>query len=82
MAEELVERFLQMLAFHDHVNHAVVHQKFGALEGVRQLLFNRLLNHPRAGEADQSPSIATLAVTPPKVGSARMQMNGTRASPN
>ena len=44
---------LQILARHDQVDHAVLEQELRALEAGRQLLADRLLDHARAGEADQ-----------------------------
>ena len=48
MSDQRADRFFQLLAFDNHVNHAVIEQEFGSLELVRQLLFDRLLDHARA----------------------------------
>src|SRR6478752_7712562 len=39
----------QLAARHDHVDHPMIAQIFGALESLRQLLADRLLDHPRPG---------------------------------
>ncbi len=43
----------ELVARHDHVDHAVVEQIFGALEAVGQFLADRLFDDPLAGETDQ-----------------------------
>ena len=52
-AQRALERRLEILARHDHVDHAVLEQELRALEARRQLLADRLLDHARPGEADQ-----------------------------
>jgi hypothetical protein len=52
-AQELGDAPAQILALHDHVHHAVLHQELGALEALGQLLADGLLDHPRSGEPDQ-----------------------------
>ena len=42
---------------HDHVDHAVLEQVFRPLESLGQLLPDGLLDHPRAGEADNRPRL-------------------------
>ena len=53
MRDESAEGFLQLSALHDHIDHAMLQQKFRSLKLVRQLLFNGLLDHAGAGKADQ-----------------------------
>ena len=43
---------------HHHVDHAVFAQILGTLEYLRQLLADGLLDHARAGEADEAPGSA------------------------
>ena len=52
--EQAGQRRAQLGARHDHVDHAVLEQIFGALEALRQLLADRLLDDARAGEADDA----------------------------
>ena len=67
---------------HDGVDHAVLQQILGALEAGGQHLADRVLDHARAGEADEasgsarwtSPSMANEADTPPVVGSVSTTM--------
>jgi hypothetical protein len=67
---------------HHRIQEALLQQELRALKALRQLLPDRLLDHPRSGKTDQrpgsaifkSPSIAKLAVTPPVVGSVSTQM--------
>jgi len=47
------EGFFELFALHDHVEHAMLQQKFGSLKLIRQLLFNGLLDHAGAGKPDQ-----------------------------
>ena len=49
-ARELVAH---LAAVDDHVDRAVLEQELGALEALRQRLAHGLLDHARAGEADQ-----------------------------
>ena len=56
------------MAVHDHVNHAVIAQIFGALETFRQFLADGLLDHARAGETDQRAGLGDLHVAQHGVG--------------
>ena len=58
----------QLVAMHDHVDHAVLGQIFGALESFRQFLADGLLDHARAGEADQRAGLGDLHVAQHRVG--------------
>src|ERR1700731_107495 len=51
-----------------HVDHAVVLEIFGALEAVRQLLADSLLDNPRAGETDQRARLRDLHIAQHAVG--------------
>ena len=53
---------LQFGALDHHVDDAVLVQVFGALEPLGQFLPHRLLDHPRAGEADQRAGLGDLDV--------------------
>src|SRR6266436_3685367 len=46
------QRLAQLDARNDQIDHAVIAQVFGALETLRQLLADRLLDHSRAGKSD------------------------------
>ena len=59
---------LQLEARHDHVDHAVLHQIFGALEAFRQLFADRLLDDARAGKADQRAGLGDVHVAQHGVG--------------
>ena len=50
------------MARDDHVDDAVLQQIFGALKSFGQFLADRLLNHPLAGETDQSARLGQLHV--------------------
>ena len=62
------QRRAQLVAMHHHVDHAVVVQIFGALETFRQFLADGLLDHARAGEADQRAGLGDLHVAEHGVG--------------
>src|SRR5215208_6277788 len=47
------QRGLYFAAVDDQVEHAVIEQKFTALESLRQRLPDRLFDHARTGKADQ-----------------------------
>ena len=74
-----------LAAVDDRVDHPVLQQELRALEPLRELLLDRLLDHPRPakpisapGSARMtSPSMANDAVTPPVVGSVRIEMYGS-----
>ncbi len=51
--EQHREAVAQLAAVHDQVDRALLEQELGALEAFRQLLAHGLLDHARAGEADQ-----------------------------
>src|SRR6185436_4976268 len=53
MGNERAQCFFELFALHDHVEHAMLQQKFGPLKLIRQLLFNGLLDHAGAGKPDQ-----------------------------
>ena len=53
MREQPRELVLQLPAVDDHVERALCHQEFGALEAVRQFFADGLLDHARARETDQ-----------------------------
>ena len=63
---DAAKRVAKLMAMHHRIQHAVLQQKFAALEAFGQLLANGLLNDSRPGEADQrarfgdveSPSMA------------------------
>ncbi len=61
------ERRFQLMAMHDHVDHAVGEQIFGALEAIRQLLADGLLDHARAGKADQRTGLGEMNVAQHRV---------------
>ena len=61
-------RRAELVAVHDHVDHAVLEQIFGALEALRQLLADRLLDDARAGEADQRARLGDVDVAEHGVG--------------
>ena len=67
-AAEPGERRALLAARHDHVDHAVTHQVFGALEAFRQPLADRLLDHPLAGEADDRAGFGEMDVAEHGVG--------------
>ena len=62
------ERRAQFVAMHHHVDHAVVLQILGALEAVGQFLADGLLDHARAGEADQRAGLRDVHVAEHRVG--------------
>ena len=53
---------------HHHVHHAVLVEIFGALEPVRKLLANGLLDDARTGETDQRARLGDLHVAEHAVG--------------
>ena len=55
-------RVAQLVAMHHHVDHAVLEQIFGALEAVRELLADGLLDYPRSGKADQRSRLGDMDV--------------------
>ena len=61
-ADQAAERLGQILAVHDHVDHPVIEQIFGALEPLGKLLTNRVLDHALSGKADQRIGLADLNV--------------------
>src|SRR3954470_2026522 len=67
--EQQSEAAAQLLAVDDHVDHAVLEQIFGALEAFRQLLADRVLDHPLAGEADQGAGLGDMDVAEHRIGS-------------
>ncbi len=67
-AAETGKRRAQIVAMHHHVDHAVLLQIFGALEAFRQLLADGLLDHARAGEADQRAGLGDMHVAEHGVG--------------
>src|SRR5690349_12306313 len=86
--DEARHALAQLAAVHDHVDGALLQQELGALEAFGERLAHGLLDHARAGEADEragsastaSPMKAKEAETPPMVGSVRTEMNGCRAA--
>jgi hypothetical protein len=67
-AAELGQRRRDLVAVDDHVDHAVLLEIFGALEAVGQLLADGLLDHARAGEADQRAGLGDVDVAQHGVG--------------
>ena len=67
-AAQLGQRRAQLVAMHHHVDHAVVEQIFGSLEAVGQLLADGLLDHARAGEADQRAGLGDVHVAQHRIG--------------
>ena len=59
---------LRSRPLHDHVDHAVLEQIFGALESVGQALADGLLDHARAGEADQRARLGDLHIAQHGIG--------------
>ena len=59
---------LQLQPRHDHVDHAVLHQIFGALEAFGQLFADGLLDDARAGKADQRAGLGDVHVAQHRVG--------------
>ena len=55
-------------ARHHHIDHAVVFQKFGALETFGQPLADRLLDHPRSGKADDGTGFGNLDIAEHGIG--------------
>ena len=53
---------------HDHVHHAVLGEIFGALEAFRQFLADGLLDHARAGKADQRAGLGDMHVAEHGIG--------------
>src|SRR3982751_4433384 len=47
------DRFLQLAAVYDHIDHSVVEKKFAALKTFRQLLSYRLLDHAGPGKTNE-----------------------------
>ena len=62
------QRLAQLVAMHDHVDHAVRQQVLGLLEALGQLLADGLLDHARAGEADQRAGLGDVHVAQHGVG--------------
>ena len=62
------ERRPDLVAMHDHVDHAVLFQILGALKAVRQFLADRLLDHARAGKTDQRAGLGDMDVAEHRVG--------------
>ena len=58
------------MAMHDHVDHAVLEQIFGALESFRQTLADRLRDDALAGETDLRAGLGDLDVAQHRVGRA------------
>ena len=56
------------MAMHDHIDHAVVFQIFGALETIRQFFADGLFDHARAGKADQGAGLGDLHIAQHRVG--------------
>ena len=56
------QRLAQLVAVHDGVDHAVLEQVFRALEARRQLLADGVLDHARAGEADEGVGLGDMDV--------------------
>ncbi len=53
MRHERAQRLFQLLAFHNHIDHAMLQKKHRPLKLVRQLLLDRLHDHAGTGKADQ-----------------------------
>ncbi len=65
---QLRQRRAQVVAVHDHVDHAVREQVLGALEAFGQLLADGLLDDARAGEADERPGLGDVHVAQHGIG--------------
>ena len=59
---------LQFQPRHHHVDHAVLHQIFGALEAFGQFLADGLLDDARAGKADQRAGFGDMHVAQHRIG--------------
>ena len=73
---QLGERRAQLVAVDDHVDHAMVAQILGPLEAFRQLLADGLLDHPRAGEADERAGLGDVNVAEHAVGGGHAARGG------
>src|SRR5689334_4957321 len=66
LAHEELQRFrdvgLQLGPRHHRVQHAVLQQELAALETFRQLLPDRLLDHPGTGETDQRSGLRNVEI--------------------
>ena len=65
---QIGQRRAQLVAMHHHVHHAVLPEIFGALEAVRQLLADGLLDHARTGKADERAGLRDMHVAEHRVG--------------
>ena len=64
------QRLAQLVAVHDHVDHAVRQQVLGLLEALGQLLADGLLDDARAGEADERAGLGDVHVAQHGIGGA------------
>src|SRR3712207_9329123 len=58
----------QVMAVHHHVDHAMVLQELGSLESVRQVLTDRLADHPWPGKADQGSWLGQMDIAQHRIG--------------
>src|SRR4051794_28304364 len=62
VSDQLRQRPPQVLPVHDHVDHSVGEEIFGALEAFRELLPDRRFDNSLAGEADERARLGDLDV--------------------
>ena len=65
---DAAQRLAHLVAVHDHVDHAVRQQIFGALEALGKLLADGLLDDARTGEADERAGLGDVDVAQHGVG--------------
>ena len=53
MRDEGAQSVFQLSTLHNHIDHAMLQQKFRPLKLIRQLLLDRLLDYAGAGKTDQ-----------------------------
>src|SRR5690606_9626978 len=68
IGDELAEPLAKVAAVHDHVDHAVGEQIFGALKAFGELLADRRFDDALAGEADERSRLGELDVAQHGVG--------------
>ena len=67
-ADDARQRLGELVAMHDHVDHAVGEEVLRALEALRQLLADRLLDDARSGKADERTRLRNLDIAEHGIG--------------
>ena len=69
IGRNLRDPLLHVLAVHDHVDHAMGEEIFGALKAFRQLFPDRVLDHPLPCKPDQGVWLGDLDIAKKIIGS-------------